>query len=825
MATRRFPLTRRLLAFVVLPLLIGFLWLRGLLGDSLPSERSLLLTQGLSAPVSLVRDEHGVPHIRAASDSDAYFAIGYAHAQDRLWQLELQRRMARGRLSELFGRASIDDDVWFRTLGLYESARSAWPALSPEAQRALTAYAAGVNSWVAENHGLPSEFRVIGIKPEPWTELDSLAWIKMFALDLGGNFRQEMRRFVARQSLNPQQLATFFPDYPADAPTTVAAADMAAQGEQLAAIATLQDKLQQVLRRGGRYVGSNAWVVAGRNTEDGSALLANDPHLGLQIPSLWYVLDVDSPQLRIAGMSLVGLPVVVFGRNDRIAWGGTNMMADTQDLYFEQIDPADATRYQAGTRSLAFESRSESIAVRADFPQDLRRKVEPVTLQVRKTRNGPLISDHFGVFARPVALRWTALDAGDTSFEAFYRVGYAKDWDTFKAALAVHVAPAMNMLYADRDGNIGYLGAGRLPLRRKGEGTEPMPGWDDAYAWSGAVAPAQWPQSYNPAVGYLVSANNKVVGDAYPYFISHDWAPPTRARRIEQLLRERLDAGHKLGAADMQRMQADTLDLDAAALLPELLKTEPSTIYRERALEYLKPWDGNMRADSQAATIFMAWMRHLRHDLFGDQLRGNWNNPAASTLLSRLGDQVELEVLLQVLRDPDSPWCDDVGTPERETCRYIAGESLGRGLWEIYKLAGDDSMASWDLSKVQKTIYSHIPFSQQKPLDRMYERRIGNGGSENSINVAASSYAGAGGYLQDFGPGFRQVIKLGKDTLEHYYMNSTGQSGDVMSRHYDDMVQPFRDVEFYRLQPLDEEGAAAPSRKVVQAPAATGVSG
>lgn len=816
MASRRFPLTKRMLAFVLFPLLAGWFWLHASLGDSLPSDRSLLLTQGLTAPVSLVRDEHGVPHIRSASDTDAYFAVGYAHAQDRLWQLELQRRMAHGRLSEVFGGSSVDDDVWFRTLGLYEAARTAWPALSPEAQRALTAYAAGVNSWIAENHGLPSEFRVLGIAPEPWTELDSLAWIKVFALDLGGNFRQEMRRFVARQNLSEEQLSTFFPGYPQDGPTTVADADLVARRERLAAVATLQDRLEDVLRRGGRYVGSNAWAVAGRHTADGSALLANDPHLGLQIPSLWYVVDIESPQLRVAGMTLVGLPVVVFGRNARIAWGGTNMMADTQDLYFEQIDPADASRYQAGARTLAFESRDEIIAIRADFPQALRRDVQPVTLQVRATRNGPLISDHFGAFARPVALRWTALDAGDTSFEAFYRLGYAQDWNGFKAAMSVHVAPAMNMLYADRDGNIGYLGAGRLPTRRKGEGTEPMPGWDDAYAWSGSVPSAAWPQSYNPASGYIVSANNKVVGDDYPYFISHDWAPPARARRIEQLLRERIDAGGKLSAQDMQRMQGDTVDLEAVALLPELLKTEPSTIYRERALEYLKTWDGDMRGDSQAATIFMGWMRHLRHRLFGDQLRGNWNNPHASNLLGRLAGQVELDSVREILRGGDSPWCDDIGTPERETCRFIAGEALGSALWEIYKLAGDDTMASWNLDTVQKTYYAHIPFSRQKPLDRVYERRIGNGGSENSINVAASDYVGAGGYLQDFGPGFRQVMQLGRDGIAHYYMNSTGQSGDVMSRHYDDMVQPFRDVQLYRLEEPRDEGGAAP-RKVAHA--------
>ncbi len=464
---------------------------------------------------------------------------------------------------------------------------------------------------------------------------------------------------------------------------------------------------------------------------------------------------------------------------------------------------------------MPFETRSETIALRADFPEALRRKVQPVTLQVRTTRNGPLISDHFGAFARPVALRWTALDAGDTSFEAFYRLGYAQDWNAFKAALSVHVAPAMNVLYADRDGNIGYLGAGRLPLRRKGEGTEPMPGWDDAYAWNGAVPPAAWPQSYNPASGYLVSANNKVVGNDYPYFISHDWAPPARAKRIEQLLRERIDAGTKLAAKDMQTMQGDTLDLEAAALLPSLLKTEPSTVYRERALEYLKTWNGDMRRDSPS-----------RDDLHGLDA-ASAPSPVRRSAARQLEQPGRVEPAGPSRRSGRAR--RRARHPRRRRIAVVRRRRHARA--RVLPRDRRRSARKCTLGNLQTRRRRHDGELESRhgaeDLLRTFRSAgrnrliacsnvcIGNGGSENSINVAASDYVGAGGYLQDFGPGFRQVMQLGKDRLEHYYMNSTGQSGDVMSRHYDDMVQPFRDVELYRLQAPDEEGTA--TRKVAHA--------
>lgn len=797
MTVRFFPLGTRLIAFIVLPLLVGGIWLYVSLKASLPATGTTRLTHGVSAPVLITRDANGTPRIQASSDVDAFFAIGYAHAQDRLWQLELQRRMASGRLSEVFGKDSIDTDIWFRTLGLYASAESAWSALSPEARRSLTAYSAGINAWIAEKHSLPLEFRMLDIEPVPWTEIDSLVWIKMFALDLGGNFRREIDRYVAGQVLTEAQLQPFFPTYPSDAPTTVAAGS-GRDAKHLIALAGIQRRLASDFGLGAPGTGSNAWVVSGRHTSDGSAFLANDPHLGLQIPSLWYALSVDAPTFKVSGMGLVGLPVIVLGRNARIAWGGTNMMADAQDLYFERPD-ASGQRYEVDGAWQSFQSRTETLNVRADFPRQLRKQYAPVTLTVRSTRHGPVISDYFGVFDQPISLRWTALDAGDASYEAFFRLNHAHDWDSFRTALSSHVAPAMNIVYADRLGNIGYLGAGRIPIRARGEGILPAPGWDHAYDWSGYVPPAQWPQSYNPPAGYLVSANNKNVNDTYPYFISHDWASPARARRIEQLLLKRIDARQRLSVADMQRIQGDTVDLDATDVMTDLRQHLPRGEHGDQAAKYLKTWNGDMRADSQAAAIFHAWMRHFRQRVFGDHLRGSWNNPQVMEMLRGMEEDVSLSTLQDLLRNNDSPWCDNRATKMRETCDIILADSQETALWELYKLKGDWSMVSWHWGEIQSTVYAHTPFSQSKPLDMLFERRIGNGGSQNSINVASSSFSGADGYLQKFGPGFRQVIALRRDRVEHYYMNSTGQSGNVMSPHYGDMVESFRDVRYFNL--------------------------
>lgn len=784
----RYPLRTRFLLFVAAPLMLccalGFMRLH----EGVPSDGTLRLPHAVDGSVTLTRDMNGAVHIEAGSDLDAFFAAGYAQAQDRLWQLEMQRRLASGRLSEVLGKGSLDTDIWFRTLGLYDAARAAWPTLSVSAKASLTAYARGVNAGMAALPSLPLEFAVFGVKPQPWTELDSLAWIKVFALNLGGNFRKELDRYVASRVFTTAQMSTLFPDVAPNGPSTVPSF---ADASGLAYLASSQAALAQTWQIARPNTGSNAWAVSGRLTSDGSALLANDPHLGLQIPSFWYAMSIRTPTLDVAGMSLVGLPVVVFGHNAQIAWGGTNMMADTQDLFVERPD-ATGKRYDAGGSSRAFEVHHEVIQVRADFPASLRQPYEPVTIAVRKTIHGPVISDYYKVTDAPVSLRWTALDSDDTTYEAFFQLGYARDWKQFNEALAYAVAPALNMLYADRAGHIGYAGTGRIPVRKQGEGTTPVPGWDDRFGWSSSIPATAMPRSYDPPSGLLVSANNRVAGAEFPYFISHDWASSARATRIAGLLQARLDAGERLSLTDMERIQVDTLDLDARKMIDTIRSRLPTQGEAAEAAAFLSHWHGEMDASSPAASIFHAWMRQLRRHLVTDALRAPWNLPGGDGLVQRLTDGMDLPSLARVIVSDDPAWCG-VANEGIRNCTPVLATSMNDAMTELHKLRGSWHMDDWQWGTVQQTVYASTPFHAMKPLGRIFDRRVPNGGSPNAVNVAASSFVEGEGYLQTFGAGFRQVIAMGPRGIVHDYMNSTGQSGNVLSKHYADMVLPFRE--------------------------------
>jgi penicillin amidase len=782
--------------FVIVPLSIvmGLGWSH--LRQSLPLRQGTIAAPQLAQDVRIARDAQGVAHISARTDRDAFFAMGYAHAQDRMWQLELQRRIAQGRLSEVFGKSSVEQDIWFRTLGLERSARAAWATLSPEAKSSLQAYTDGINHWLGADPVLPVEFYVLGVKPEPWTVYDSLAWVKVFALNLGGNYRREIERLLVGQVVDRARLPALFADYPKNAATTIAALKPDQQ-RKIERFAQFQRTLESQLQIGGRYVGSNAWVVSGKLTGDGATLMANDPHLGLQIPSLWYMASIKGDRLDVSGATLVGLPVVIFGRNQSIAWGGTNLMADVQDLYFEQVQPDDNARYNVNGKWVAFDTRDELIRIKQDFPAVLRSPLKPLRIQVRSSRHGPVISDMFQVFDQPAALRWTALDADDSSYDAFLRLNYAHDWPSFQEALRHHVAPALSLVYADRAGNIGYLAAGRMPVRTAGDGRIPVPGWNDEHQWAGSIPFDQWPRSYNPQAGFLVSANNKPVGDDYPYLISHDFASPARADRITALLGKAAKAG-KLDLDAMRRIQSDSHSEPAQKLLARLLQHKPNNDLQHRAFSYLRAWRGDMNADSQAATIFNVWIRQLRQRLLLDDLSGYWNKGRQSSFMRLVANDIDTASVLRLLSDSDGRWCDDQSTAAKESCDDAIDASLDAALLEVLKIRGDASMKSWAWGDVHETTYRHAPFSQVNVLRNVFQRRIGNGGSPDSINVATYTLEKSG-YAQDFGAGFRQLIALAPHETRHLYMNSTGQSGNVMSRNYDDMIEPFRDVAYLPL--------------------------
>ncbi len=787
----------RFALLIALPLaVLGNIWWKTL-ALSLPTTHGTMVLRELTAPVQVVRDAQGVPHIEAEHDVDAYAALGYVHAQDRLWQLELQRRMAQGRLAEVLGRDSLKSDVVFRTLDLYGAARSGWPALSAQAQAALHAYTAGVNAWIRSARALPVEFLMLKVEPAPWTVFDSLAWMKVFALNLSGNYQQEINRLVAKSAVSGTHYQALFPGYPADGPVTLAD-ELTPEPRQLQSLNLLLDEAFGKWGLGGRYVGSNAWVVDAEHSATGAPLLANDPHLGLQIPSYWYVASLRGDRLDAAGMTLVGLPIIVFGHNRHIAWGGTNLMADVQDLYVERVHHTDQSLYLADQQWLKFQSRVETIDVRPAFPEFLRPSLRPVQIRVRSTRHGPVISDLVGVADEPLALRWTAFEPGDTTFEAFYQLGYATDWLAFRNALALVVAPALNFVYADTAGGAGYSVAGKIPIRRTGEGSLPVPGVSEEYDWTGYVPPAELPNRLNPASGYAVSANNKPVGAEYPHFISNDWAPPARAQRIENLIVNLLP-GDGVSVKDTQSIQQDTVDLSMQRLLPVLLLHEPNDDLQRNALALLRDWNGNMGRQSQAATIAVAWLRAIKFRLFRDELSGFWNTEQHNKVARGLRRGVDTGVVTQILKDDRAGWCDDVSTNETETCDEILDGALNSAIRSTYKLLGDNSMQSWAWGEVHEAAYKHSPFSDTKVLDSVFERRIDNGGYSGSVNAANANFDDAVGYEQSFGASFRMIIEMSPERPMLHYMNSTGQSGNVMSAHYDDMVEPFHRGVYHRL--------------------------
>jgi penicillin amidase len=796
---KSYPLLSRFLLFVVLPvsaaLIACFVYLRG----SLPADGGKVIRAGVSQPVEITRDENGVALINARTDRDAFFAIGFAHAQDRMWQMELERRTAAGRLSEVFGSSAVPQDAWMRTLGLYEAAEQSWSKLSPEAQASLTAYAAGVNAWLAQEHVLPPEFVALGVRPEPWREVDSLAWSKVFALNLSNNMWTETSNMIASQYLSSEQMVDLLGYSQSDLSATAASKGLMSE-QGAASLLGFREGLEKGLKIGGRYVGSNAWVVSGRLMQGGQAALANDPHLGIQMPSPWYVAHLKGDKLNVSGMTLVGLPVVIFGQNGDIAWGGTSMMADVQDLYIEQPNPTDPSRYKHGDGWVGFEMRSEEINVRADFPSSFRAPVEPFRIQFRRTLDGPVISDIIGAFDQPVALRWTALDPDDASYESFLRVNYAHDWGTFKDSFQTYVAPALNMLYADKSNNIGSLGIGRIPVRAKGEGRLPVPAWTNEYRWTGYIPFKDWPQRFNPEEGYIVSANNKPVGPDYPYFISADWAPPNRARRIEQLLQEKVSQGEPISLDYIGRMQGDTVDLSVRGLLDYLKRVSPRGPEQQKALGYLQNWDGSMSLDSQGAAIFFVWARHLREELFSPTLKDLWNKQRQSAEMERVVSATSYDQILHALTEQPSAWCS-------ADCAPALSRSLDATVNELKKLRGSN-MDSWRWGDIHHAFYEHMPFSKVTWLASLFERKVPSGGSPDTINVANAIYQRAEGYDQTFSAGFRQIIQVNGASTRHIYMNSTGQSGNVLSAHYADMVEPFRDVQYRVL----DSGAATKDR-------------
>ncbi len=798
--------------------------------SGLPQLEGEALLPGLASPVEIRRDAFGIPHIVAGSDHDAAMAQGWVHSQDRLWQMEWQRRISAGRLSELIGEETLDIDRFLRTLGVHRAAQRAAEELPERSRRVLQAYADGVNAYLATSPSLPPEFRILRApRPAPWTPADSIAWTKMLAWNLGGNQQLELLRMRIHRAVGSERADELFPA----APFPVAPSEVPAHGS-IEGLALLGDQLRALGGFGSYDAGSNAWVVAGRHTTDGRPIVANDPHLGAQLPSPWYLIELQGDQLHVAGASLPGLPLIAIGRSRHVAWGLTNLGADVQDWVVERLDPATPDQYRAseGWRPLLL--REERIAVRGRHEEE--------RLVVRATHNGPLLSDvtedaAWGELAEEaptaLALRWSALDGGDTTFDAFVGLNHAVDEASIDAALRQWVAPPMNVVWADSKGSIGWRTTGRVPRRADGAGRLPIPGWLAAAEAPRYIAYEELPAETNPPRGYIVSANQRPPAPSTGPFLGEDWAPPFRANRIARTLSAAIEAGVPLDTTQMRAIQHD-VGSDYAARLRMILLRVPldnATDRERRAMTMLARWDGVNRPDDIGPSILQAWQRHLLLAVVDDDLGADdglaWRaaeglHRRQSTFLLALLDSSlprtqgarretgmvrptqlaspQPNVLGPFGSLPDARWCDDRGSLVVESCAETAARALTAALDELAEMHGP-RMESWRWGDVHRTQLSHAPLSQVRWLRPLVHRSLRAGGDAFSPNAGPVDWSEP--YDHTHMPGFRQIVRPGP--MDHgtgliegegnraiesddRWIFAGGSSGHPASDHYDDQL-------------------------------------
>jgi len=793
-----------LAAIVLLAAFAGYLYLR----RSLPLVEGEIAVAGLSAAVDIDRDSRGVPHIRAANRRDALFGLGYAHAQDRLWQMEFQRRIAHGRLSEIFGSATVAQDRFLRTLGTGRAAEAAWEQLPDDARADIEAYITGVNAFLAMNQGsrLPPEFAILRFEPAPWTGPDVIGWVKMMAWDLSANYSTELLRHdvVARVGLDraaqlmppldPASLAILpatigaAPHQPVEPPSSSAASSQPAGWASAIAesVSSGHPFVRDLLLGGARTeaLGSNNWVVSGDKTATGFPLLANDPHLGTRIPSVWYLARLSGgSDFNVAGATLPGAPGVALGRNQFIAWGATNVAADVQDFFLERLDPS-------GTRA-EFQGQFEPLRI---IPETIEvRGAEPVSFDVRLTRHGPLVSDAINANAAAagmsqargplpaLALRWTALDADDTTVAAFLRLNGARNWNEFTEALRLLVVPSQNFVYADRDGHIGYYAPGRVPIRARGDGRYPADGWSGEMEWLGVVPFDELPHAFDPPEGVIITANHQPAGALYPHLIGTDFPQPYRADRIRELL----EARNRFTPDDFAAIQADTVSLHARDVLPRLLAiVEGDTDEERAALDRLRDWDFNASGESRDAALFTAWFLALAPAIAGDEL-----GPDLLRVYEGRFSFITRFVVQTLAADPHA-WCDDTRTQAAEDCSDAVSLAFRTALERVSETMGPDS-GRWRWDTMHRATFPHQGLDAVSALRPFFSRSVPGQGDWSTVNVGP--VATDQPFQQRSIASYRHIVDL-SPADDSRFADAVGQSGHFLSTHFDDALEDWRAV-------------------------------
>ncbi|MFD4861871.1 penicillin acylase family protein [Streptomyces atratus] len=842
----------------------GAFWSVSTVRASYPQTTGSIKLDGLDGNVDVKRDSYGIPQLYADSDADLFRAQGFVQAQDRFWEMDVRRHMTAGRLSEMFGSGQVETDSFLRTLGWRKIAQEEYDnVLSTDTKKNLQAYADGVNAYLKGRDGkdISVEYAALGLtndyKPAEWTPVDSVAWLKAMAWDLRGNMQEEIDRSLMTSRLDAKQIEDLYPPYPykkhkpivdggaissvtgkfdPDAtPSSSGLGSDTVQGAtegvntQLSSLSDTLDQIPALLGPNGSGIGSNSWVVSGKYTTTTKPLLANDPHLAPQLPSLWYQMGLHCREITAkcqydtAGYTFSGMPGVIIGHNQDIAWGFTNLGADVTDLFLEKVS-TDGYLYDGKVKP--FTVRKETIKVAGGKSREI---------TIRETNNGPLVSDRSSELEKvgqkapvanaapdradgyAVALKWTALDPGK-SMDAVFELNRAKDFKSFQAAAEHFEVPSQNLIYADTKGNIGYQAPGKIPVRVQGDGTMPSPGWSSAYGWKKDPVPFdELPYEYNPKRGYIVTANQAVVGEDYPNLLTEDWGYGTRSQRISDLIEAKIKDGGKISTEDMQKMQMDNTSEIAALLVPELMKINVSDKSVREAQKLLEGWDYTQEPDSAAAAYFNAVWRNILKLAFGDKLpkelrvKGECLNVPRADTSGPVDEQHKLvrecgrrdadtaqpdggdrwyQVVADLMDDRNSDWWKspasgrDEATDNRDE---LFARAMEDARWELTAKLGKD-ISTWSWGRLHQLTLKNQTLGTEGPglLQRILNRGPWDlGGGEAAVN--ATGWNAAGGYDVVWVPSMRMVVNVG-DWDKSRWINLTGASGHAFSAHYTDQT-------------------------------------
>jgi penicillin G amidase len=852
------PLLGGLLRLVVVLVLVIVVAVGGLLtlitARALPQTAGTLRLPGLHTAASIFRDENGIAQIAADDAHDLFMAQGYLHASERFWQMEVYRHAGAGTLSELFGKSTLKQDEYIRTLGLRQAGERDLAALSPEAHDALDAYAAGVNAWIDAHRGnLGLPFVVIGLKaglggglggydPAPWTPVDSTTFAKLQALVLGGNLDSEVFRAAADARLGDKALTDrLFPVYPAgapievptgaagsggagangtsgttgglaasvtapSAPTALTATSAATSAETAAGWLDLGGIADSVLSITGldnaaagldHGIGSNDWVVGPSKSATGHALLANDPHLGLDMPSVWVMNGLHCRSVGpacaydVVGVSFPSVPSVILGHNSRIAWGATNVGPDVQDLFAEQVDPQDSTHYMFEGKSIPFQVRHEVFKVAGG---------DDVAIDIRSTGHGPVISDasdRLKAVGGVYALRWTATTEPDRILDAFLGLDRATDWTTFRAALSFYGAPSQNFVYADVDGHIGLQVPGRIPVRQDPTdlGDRPVPGWTGTHEWTGYIDYDALPRLYDPPAGIIATANAAAVDAKFPAFLGREWDPGYRVGRILALLEKAAATGGVTRDA-MSAIQMDTYVARSPLVIDRIGDVVPTTDDGRTLLARIRSWNGKCDAGSLGCAAYMAFEYHVLRGLFDPRL-------GLDIARDYVGSTDSWQALIALLDDRSSPWWDDPATPATETKASVVIAAIDAAAKDMRATYGNPD--DWTWGRVHTITFEEATLGGSGiPVITWYLNAgpFPVAGAAGAVDNTYSNFSVAypdpsdptyepGGLPQVFdvtnGPSYRLDIDMG-DLDGARIVITTGQSGNPFDRHYGDMI-------------------------------------